>query len=293
MFFNRSHYRMPAFQPAATDQRGQQGSIHGFGFVSCVISDSGRIRPRNEDNYLFMDQLNELGEKHCKIAAVDQKEIKNWLVAGVFDGISCMEKADMASREAAAAFCKVGCVLQTCCSAEQADWLLRSAFRDINEQIVKERQGGTTATVLCTNRKMFKIFQLGDSRAYLFRNGQLHQLTRDQTLAQLKLDAGLYNTYSQDICKESHVLTDYLGREQGGYPAESDWIPIQSGDCVLLCSDGLYELCANTQMAGILQEKISTEKQVEKMVDMAKKNGGFDNITCMILRFQNSERLWF
>lgn len=291
MFFKRSNYRMPVIHSAVTDQREQQSAVLGFSFSGCVISDIGCVRSQNEDNFLLMDQINELCENYYKISTVEQKEVKKWLLAGIFDGISSTEMAEMASRKAAAAFCKAGTALQSICSDSQAERLLRGTFYEVNEQIAKVRQGGTTATVLCANQQVFKIFQLGDSRAYLFRNGQLHQLTRDQSLAQLKLDAGLYNTFSPDIRKESHILTDYIGRDRGGYPVESDWFPIQSGDCVLLCSDGLYELCSNAQMVDILQENLSAENQVEKMVAVAKKNGGADNITCMVLHFQNSERL--
>lgn len=291
MFFKRSNYRMPVIHSAATDQREQQSAVLGFGFSGCVISDIGCVRSQNEDNFLLMDQINELCENHYKISSVEQKEVKNWLLAGIFDGISSTEMAEMASRKAAAAFCKAGTALQSIRSNGQAERLLRGTFYEVNEQIAKARRGGTTATVFCANQQFFKVFQLGDSRAYLFRNGQLYQLTRDQTLAQLKVDAGLYNTYGQDIYRESHILTDYIGRDRGGYPVESDWIPIQSGDRVLLCSDGLYELCSNAQMVDTLQENLSTEKQAKKMVAVARENGGADNITCMVLLFQNSERL--
>lgn len=291
MFFKRSKYRMTDIHSATTDVSGKQAEVHIFGFSGCVISDTGCIRSTNEDNFLLMDQINEMCKNHSKMSVIEQGEPKNWLLAGVFDGISSTEMAEMASRKAATAFCKAGTALQSIYSNGQAEQLLRGTFYEVNEQIAKARRGGTTATVLCANQQFFKIFQLGDSRAYLFRNGQLYQLTRDQTLAQLKLDAGLYNTYGQGIYRESHILTDYIGRDRGGYPVESDWIPIQSGDRVLLCSDGLYELCSDAQMVNILQENLSTEKQVEKMVAVAKENGGVDNITCMVLHFQNSERL--
>lgn len=291
MFFKCSNYRMPVIHSAVADQREQQSAVLGFGFSGCVISDIGCVRSQNEDNFLLMDQINELCENHYKISTVEQKEVKKWLLAGIFDGISSTEMAEMASRKAAAAFCKASTALQSIRSNGQAERLLRGTFYEVNEQIAKARRGGTTATVFCANQQFFKVFQLGDSRAYLFRNDQLYQLTRDQTLAQLKVDAGLYNTYGQDIYRESHILTDYIGRDRGGYPVESDWIPIQSGDRVLLCSDGLYELCSDAQMVDILQENLSTEKQVEKMVAVARENGGADNITCMVLHFQNSERL--
>lgn len=291
MFLKRSNYRMPVSHSANSEVIEMQKSAQVFSFSGCVISDIGCIRSRNEDNFLLMDQINEKCEKVYRIPFLEGGTVKNWLLSGVFDGISSTVNAEMASRKVAAAFRKAGSALQNGSSDGQVDRFLRSTFREINEQIAKARQGGTTATVFCTNQQFFKIFHLGDSRAYLFRNGKLHQLTRDQTLAQLKLDAGLYNTFSPEICKESHILTDYVGRDQGGHPIESDWIQIQSGDHVLLCSDGLYELCSDAQMIHILQEKVSIEKQVEKMVDVARENGGNDNITCMVLHFQNRERL--
>lgn len=291
MFFKRSKYRMTDIHSAATDVSGKQAEVHIFGSSGCVISDMGCIRSTNEDNFLLMDQINEMCKNHYKMPVVEQGKPKNWLLAGVFDGISSTEKAEMASKNAAAAFCKAGSVLQNVSSDDQAEMLLRGTFYEVNEQIAKARRGGTTATVFCANQQFFKVFQLGDSRAYLFRNGQLYQLTRDQTLAQLKMDAGLSNICDPDIYLESHVLTDYIGRDRGGYPVESDWIPIQSEDHILLCSDGLYELCTEEEMAHILQEDISTEIQAEKLVAVARENGGADNITCMVLRFQNRERL--
>ncbi len=291
MFFKRTNYRMSAPHSANTQAREAQNTAPVFHFSGCVISDAGCVRLQNEDNFLLMDQINEFCENRCKRFAAEPKEGKSRLLAGVFDGISSTEKAEMASKDAAAAFCKAGSVLQSSCSDDQAEQLLRSTFFEVNAQIASARQGGTTATVLFANRQFFKIFQLGDSRAYLFRDEQLHLLTRDQTLAQLKLDAGLYHTFSPEILKESHILTDFVGRDQGGYPIESDWIPIQAGDRLILCSDGLYELCPETQMEAILRENVSIEKQAEKMVATARENGGTDNITCMVLLFQNRERL--
>ena len=286
MFFKRSNYRMPVPHSANIKVKETQNATQFFHFSGCVISDAGCVRSQNEDNFLLMDQINELCENHYKISTVEQKNVKNWLLAGVFDGISSTEMAEIASRKVAAAFCEAGTAIQIFSSDDQAEQLLRKAFFEVNEQIASARQGGTTATMLCANQQFFKIFQLGDSRAYLFRNEQLHLLTRDQTLAQLKLDAGLYSTISPEISKESHILTDYLGRDRGGYPVESDWIPIMHGDRILLCSDGLYEQCSDAQMVQILKKDISIEEQTEKMVAAAKENGGADNMTCMILCFQ-------
>lgn len=291
MFFKRSDYRMPVIHSNASDAKKMQDELPGFCISGCAISDAGCVRSQNEDNFLLLDQISEKNDNCFKTLVKEQSAEKNWLLAGVFDGISSTKQADLASREVADAFCKAGCKLQNDVSDEQAEWLLRSTFWDVNEKIVKTRQGGTTATVLCMNRKVFKIFQLGDSRAYLFRNGELHQLTRDQTLAQLKMDAGLYNTFCPEFHKENHILTDYVGRDGGGYPAESNWIPVSYGDQVLLCSDGLYEMCSENQMTLILREAVSTEEKAEKMVTVAKKNGGIDNITCLILRFQNREEV--
>lgn len=288
MFFRKSNYRMEGYGFA--EQSTQHPKNGGYGFWGSVVSDVGCVRSRNEDNFLFLNQVNAQCRDDCRLSASRESVAELWMLAGVFDGVSSSIQADVAAKEAADAFQRASALLRKEDQEEQADRVLRSEFRKVNAQISGKRQGATTATVLCANQRLFKLFHIGDSRAYLFRNGQLHQLTRDQTLAQLKLDAGLYDTLGSAVCADRHVLTDYVGRDQGGYPMETDWIPIQDRDLIILCSDGLYDLCTDAEITQILQQNRCPESQTQKMVDTARSKGGFDNITCMVIQFFKMEK---
>ena len=141
---------------------------------------------------------------------------------------------------------------------------------------------------MCSNGVEFKIYHLGDSRAYLSREDELLQLTKDQTLAQMKLDVGMYREDDPAAEADKHKLTEYIGRDwtrENIRPVESRWIPIQAGDCVLLCSDGLYDMCKNEEIANILRVNSTTEEKTASLVRSAIIRGGEDNITCVIVSF--------
>lgn len=261
----------------------------GLGFKACVISDLGRAHRKNEDNCLLGNQINETFANRFVFSVEESNAHEPWHIAGVFDGISSGENAEIASKEAATIFQRVTGSLNETATEEKADQLIRAAFLDASRSISRMKQFGngvgTTGTVLCTNLKAFKIFHLGDSRAYLIRNHRLFQLTRDQTLAQLKLDAGLYEKCCSEIESDSHILTDYIGRNPNGYPVESQWIPVQRNDCIVLCSDGLYDMCADSEIVKITQETCSAREQAQRLVDAALEKGDIDNVTCIVIHF--------
>lgn len=145
---------------------------------------------------------------------------------------------------------------------------------------------GTTGTIICTNGVKFKVFHLGDSRAYLFRNGELYQLTKDQTLAAMKVSLGFYEENDPLVEKEKHQLTEYIGCDQtleNLRPLESQWMDLLSGDKLLICSDGLYDMCSNAQIIEIMKNEEQPEKIAQKLLQRALENGGLDNITCLVL----------
>lgn len=258
-------------------------------FRGCVMSDIGCAHEKNEDNFLFAGEINETCSDRRTASASEAGHPGKWYLAGVFDGISRGGNAEAASMESAKAFQVIAPSLKQGQTKENAERMIRDAFLNAGSAVNRlQRTGslpGSTGTILCTDLKVFKVFHLGDSRAYLFRNCQLHQLTRDQTLAQLKLDAGLCDKQDPAMEADSHILTDYIGRSPNGYPVESRWIPVQENDVVLLCSDGLYDMCSDSEIEKILREAHSAEKQTQQMVDMALHKGGVDNITCIVIHF--------
>lgn len=288
MAFFRSNCKIHEINPVQKRGLGRNQPMRAA-FKACVISDLGRVHRKNEDNCLLGNQINETCANRFVFSVEESNAHEPWHIAGVFDGISSGENAEIASKEAAGIFQRVTGSLNETATEEKTDQLIRAAFLDAGHSISRMKQFGkgmgTTGTVLCTNLKAFKVFHLGDSRAYLIRNRQIFQLTRDQTLAQLKLDAGLYEKCCSAIESDSHILTDYIGRNPDGYPVESQWVSIQKNDRILLCSDGLYDMCTDSEIIKIMQETCNEREHAQKLVDAALEKSGMDNITCIVIHF--------
>lgn len=142
---------------------------------------------------------------------------------------------------------------------------------------------GTTMTVAYAHFPLIYVAHVGDSRAYLHRDGQLHRLTRDHTVADEIAEA-----MQQPVDDDSpyhHVLTKALG---GGGHAQSEpdirRADLEVGDIVCLCSDGLTKHVTDDEIASILGAGRSAERTSRELVTMADERGGTDNITVVVGR---------
>lgn len=263
-----------------------------FRFSGSVVSDAGSVRANNEDNYVLGQYINHNSADHSETSVSFSDTSGDWQFAGVFDGMGGGEMGELASRDTAAIFLAAFRRISGAQSKAEVDLTIRSAFLEANNRIValqKEyRVFGTTGTVLCSNGLEFKLYHLGDSRAYLVRGDELLQLTKDQTLAQMKLEVGMYNEDDPAAEADKHKLTEYIGRDwtkENLNPVESLWLPIESGDHILLCSDGLYDMCSNEEIAEILWRNASTSDKAVQLVRAAVSHGGEDNVTCIVVAF--------
>lgn len=284
---------MRFFVSSGTGEEGMDMRLEeaqGASLSGVVISDVGFLRPNNEDNYILGSHINENALRHSE--AVLAKAPGDWQIAGVFDGMGGGELGEVAARMAAAVFRdRTGSALDGRSKAEIDD-VLRGAFLEANNRIVElqKRSGilGTTGTLICVHGGAFKMYHLGDSRGYLFRQHGLLRLTRDQTLAQMRLDAGICGQNDPRIEADRHKLTNYIGKDRTGEnlrPAESRWLPLLPGDRILLCTDGLYNACPEEEIQQILDETGTILDKAGRLVRAALSGGGQDNITCLLLSF--------
>lgn len=296
--FNRKKTSTKAASHSATLQgnrgksREESGEKNGFGFSGAVVSDVGCVRSNNEDNYVLGKYMNVNSSDHSEVSVSFSDAAGVWQLAGVFDGMGGGEMGELASHDTAAIFLEAFDRLSGSLSKTEVDLCIRKAFLEANNRIIALQKEykifGTTGTVLCSNGVEFKIYHLGDSRAYLSREADLLQLTKDQTLAQMKLEVGMYREDDPAAEADKHKLTEYIGRDwtrENIRPVESHWIPIRTGDCVLLCSDGLYDMCANEEIGNILWGDGTTEERTASLVRKAISRGGEDNITCVVVSF--------
>jgi protein phosphatase len=144
---------------------------------------------------------------------------------------------------------------------------------------------GTTLTVAYTVGADLFTLHVGDSRAYLYRQGRLTQLTRDHTVAQSLADAGDIQPEEVATHKHRHVLTSALGGNAGLVRADIERARLQDGDRLLLCTDGLTDLVADDRIAHALEEAESPQHACNRLIELALAEGGRDNVTAVVARY--------
>lgn len=157
--------------------------------------------------------------------------------------------------------------------------------RAIREEVAREPdlEGmGTTMTLVVLDESgLATVGHVGDSRAYLLRNGDLRQLTEDHTVAAEYVANGQISPEEAASHPQRHMLTRTLGLTRFINVDEVE-VPLEEGDRLLLCSDGLTEMVDDAQVSEALGD--STADEVAwKLVEMANEAGGVDNITVVVI----------
>lgn len=255
-----------------------------------VISNVGVKKFANEDNYLINYLMNGTSRSISESEWKEERKRKYLYYAAVFDGMGGGAGGQWASHVAAEEFRKVLDKVPEGMPRAIIDKLANRAFSYTNRRIVEERKLhpilGTTATLLCVQGNRAKFFHIGDSRAYLFRQDEFSLLTRDQTLAEMKIQAGIYTADSPEAEKDKNLLTEYVGADEtmtSLRPLESEWISLNPADKLLLCSDGLTHFCPDEEIKNVLQGDASPEELADRLVCTALEKGGKDNITCLVI----------
>lgn len=255
-----------------------------------VISNIGMKKIANEDNYLINNFINEESRSISEDGGYKDEKNQYLYCAAVFDGMGGGSCGQLASKFAAQEFRKVLNKVPSTITEKALDELVHKCFLNANRRIVEERKKhsilGTTATLLCIRDKDAKVFHIGDSRAYVLRETGLRQLTKDQTLATLKIEAGFYKADSPEIEKDKNMLTEYLGADEtmeSLRPLESSWISLKGNDVFLLCSDGLYHFCTEEEIVDVLKRDKEPAELADRLVCSSLKKGSDDNITCLVV----------
>ncbi|MGB0383759.1 MAG: Stp1/IreP family PP2C-type Ser/Thr phosphatase [Ardenticatenaceae bacterium] len=140
---------------------------------------------------------------------------------------------------------------------------------------------GTTIVAAVIQGNQLVVANVGDSRAYLFRKGQLKQLTTDHTLVQGLLDVGLISAEEASRHPRRNVLSRNLGSEQTVHP-DVQTHTLQQGDVILLCSDGLWGVLKEQEISSVLQGQ-QGHQAAHTLIEMANEHGGPDNISVIVL----------
>lgn len=177
--------------------------------------------------------------------------------------------------------------------AERVNDFFQAIDRALTERAQREPglQGmGTTLTVAYTVGLDALVFHIGDSRAYLWRSGRIHQVTRDETLAQAMADSGAITADAVAGHPMRHVLTRAIGACTGTTDAAMTPLRVQLGDRLLLCTDGLSDLVPDATVERILAAHADPQEACGALVDAALAAGGVDNVTVVLAQFSPSPR---
>lgn len=143
---------------------------------------------------------------------------------------------------------------------------------------------GTTLVACCFYRGLLTVAHLGDSRLYRLRAGQLNRLTKDHSLLQVQIDAGLLSEEEARVAEHRNLVTRALGVE-AEIEIEVGEFAVEVGDLYLLCSDGLTDMLADADIAKILREQSrGIELVADRLVRYSNEAGGRDNISVVLVR---------
>jgi PPM family protein phosphatase len=220
------------------------------------ITDPGRKRRRNEDAYVIEPPL-----------------------FAVADGMGGAQAGEVASRLAAAALKESGVERG---GEERIVSVIQEANRRIYDRSNADPNAsgmGTTMTVALVENGQVAFGHVGDSRAYLIRDGMMEQLTEDHSLVAELMRSGKLSPEEAETHPQRSVITRALGTDPD-VDVDTFTVAAQTGDVFLLCSDGLTTMVSNETILDLVESnRASMDKALRALVGAANKGGGEDNIT--------------
>jgi protein phosphatase len=262
------------------------------------LSHPGKVRRENQDHFLmatFHKRVNviatNLPDAERRLPVGEQRLAYVAMVAdGVGGGVGGAE-ASATALQALMRYVDGSVTVYYGARANEAEFieLLQSAAMQAHGAVRARRdeQGleGTMATTLTMYIGVwptYYLLQVGDSRYYVWRDGVLTQITRDQTMAQDLVDDGVLAAASADRSPMAHVLSSAIGADKTEPVVtrlQADW-----GNVHLLCSDGLTKHVNNARIAEVLGNMTSAKQAAEQLLQDALDGGGSDNITILVGR---------
>ncbi len=168
---------------------------------------------------------------------------------------------------------------------------LRDVLTAANERVYSEGYGtmGTTGVIALLLNNLLHVANVGDSRAYFIREGQISQISQDHSFVSEQVAAGLMTPEQARASQIRNIITRALGHTE---TVEVDLfrVDLHAGDTVLLCSDGLHGLVSDVEIAETAS-MLPPEEAVSRLVDLANDRGGIDNITVVIAQVDELEAL--
>lgn len=262
------------------------------------VTHPGKVRKENQDHFLLCWLRKQLVIRLSSLPDVDDLKGHPERLASlamVADGVGGAARGETASRLALQAVtkyvtramrCYYGSVDGEDASLEEA---LREGARECHAELLRRgdedfdyRGMATTLTLYLGVWPHSYVLQVGDSRCYMLRHGELTQISRDQTMAQDMVDLGVMKAEDAAGTRLAHTLTSAIGGSQTD-PKISRFT-MEWGHVLLLCSDGLTRHVSDDRIRDVLRSMTSAKQACETLLQEALDGGGTDNITVVIGR---------
>jgi protein phosphatase len=249
--------------------------------ISFGKTDQGKTRTNNEDAFLVNDRLG-LYAVADGIGGHEGGEVASRLAV---EALSDMLREQFAGSRSAAAFDDSPGTDQYISSLRGAVALANTTVRQAAAQDPDLTGMGTTVTAVLLRPRTSVFVHVGDSRAYLFRDGTLRQLTDDHSLVAEQMRAGLITPEQARMSPYRHVITRSVGIHPEVH-ADFGMFELEKKDILLLCTDGLTEMVKDDDIARILSSE-TPAASAESLIRWANDNGGVDNITVVVVRIED------
>ncbi|MCH2110909.1 MAG: protein phosphatase 2C domain-containing protein, partial [Polyangiaceae bacterium] len=154
-------------------------------------------------------------------------------------------------------------------------------------RVDRSRRGmGTTATIAALLDRRIFLGQVGDSRAYLLRQGELRLLTRDQSLVNQLIEAGQLTEEEAETFEHNNIILQALGTSET-VQVDLTYADLNQGDLLMLCSDGLSGMIRDADIRSILEKHQNPLDACRVLTEQANAPGGHDNITVIVVKVED------
>jgi protein phosphatase len=256
-------------------------------------TDLGRAREHNEDTFLVADLSTGNASLHPEVRRHEVGPRGSlFMVADGMGGAAAGELASAMAADLIYHHLATAWVTDDDASADRFAFRMKEAVELANQKIYgyarehpEVRGMGTTVTAAGVNGHDLYLAQIGDSRAYLVRNGEAIQLTKDQSLMQRLVDAGELTEEEAEQSERRNIILQALGPDPR-VKVDLTRQTLRRGDTLIICSDGLSGLVKREEFPAMVAQHPELSDLCGALIDLANERGGPDNITVVAARFE-------
>lgn len=240
-------------------------------YTFCTRTDPGRARDNNEDSVVF-DEAVHLGVLADGMGGYNAGEIASGMATAFIKSEMSRWLSEVGKQ---AKIKEIRRALEIC-----VDNANKSIYNAANSNAQYSGMGTTLVVAVFQGDKVM-LGHIGDSRCYRLRGGEFAQITKDHSLLQEQIDAGLLTVEQASTSSYKNLVTRALGVDDA-VALDLNEFDVEPGDLYMMCSDGLSDMVDDNEIASILDSEQTMEQKAEQLITVANEHGGRDNISVLL-----------